>query len=111
MVSIRLVRPRGLISYTQGLRLQAEALHRVRQGEGDTLIVLEHEPVYTAGRRSASQLEIARLAHAPMREDRLPAPVVATDRGGQITFHGPGQLVLYPILDLRRFQVESGRPL
>lgn len=108
MVSIRLVRPRGLTSYAQGLLLQAEALRRVRQGKGDTLIVLEHEPVYTAGRRSASQINSGRLAHTTMAGDQLlPAPVVATDRGGQVTFHGPGQLVLYPILDLRRFQVSK----
>jgi lipoyl(octanoyl) transferase len=57
----------------------------------DTLLLLEHAPVYTAGPR------------APMEHvvGELQAPLVETDRGGQVTFHGPGQLVGYPIIDLK----------
>ena len=56
----------------------------------DTLLLLEHAPVYTAGPR------------APMEHivGELPAPLIRTDRGGQVTYHGPGQLVGYPIVDL-----------
>jgi len=52
----------------------------------------EHEPVYTTGRRGVDN----RL------EKKLLAPFIATDRGGETTFHGPGQLMLYPVIDLRR---------
>jgi lipoyl(octanoyl) transferase len=59
---------------------------------GDTILLLEHEPVYTIGRlRDQSSLRDATA---------LPFPVVETNRGGQATYHGPGQLVGYPILDL-----------
>jgi len=51
----------------------------------------EHEPVYTTGRRGVDN----RLG------EKLPAPFIATDRGGETTFHGPGQLMLYPVIDLR----------
>ena len=63
----------------------------------DTLIMLEHPPVLTLGR--AASLEALRVA-----ESELPVQLVRTGRGGQITFHGPGQLVAYPILRL-----EEGR--
>lgn len=59
----------------------------------------EHEPVYTIGRRG-----IARL-----RRPSLDAPVVPTDRGGEITYHGPGQLLLYPVLHLRRRRLAARR--
>ena len=62
----------------------------------DLLLILEHPPVYTKGRRSEP-------AHLPMGEDwyRMQGIEVAeTDRGGQVTYHGPGQLVAYPIIDL-----------
>jgi lipoate-protein ligase B len=58
----------------------------------DTLLMLEHGPVYTAGRRTSP--------HHKLKE-RLSAPLVLTDRGGQMTYHGPGQLVAYPIINLR----------
>jgi lipoyl(octanoyl) transferase len=61
---------------------------------GDTLLLLEHPPVYTTGRRGAG-------TNLRMTENALGAPLVQTDRGGDITFHGPGQLIAYPIIDLR----------
>jgi lipoyl(octanoyl) transferase len=64
----------------------------------DTLILLEHTPVYTAGRRSASD----HLLWAQERIRQGGADYVDADRGGSVTFHGPGQLVGYPILDLGR---------
>ena len=84
----------SLISYAQGLQMQEQAVADVLAGRaGDRLILLEHEPVYTIGRlRDQSSLR---------NPARLPHPVVETNRGGQATYHGPGQLVGYPILDLR----------
>ncbi len=84
----------GYISYDQGIRLQENAVADLLAGSaGERLILLEHQPVYTIGRlRDQSSLRDA---------TRLPHPVVETNRGGQATYHGPGQLVGYPILDLR----------
>ena len=83
----------GRISYEDGLNLQ-EALVR-QKTEGDPanhLLLLEHDPVYTMGRtRDESSL---------LAEELLPHPVHRTNRGGQATYHGPGQLVGYPLLDL-----------
>jgi lipoyl(octanoyl) transferase len=85
----------GLISYADGLALQERVVAEILDGAaGDRLILLEHEPVYTIGRlRDQSSLR---------DPQRLPHPVVETNRGGQATYHGPGQLVGYPILDLRQ---------
>lgn len=83
-----------LISYDEGLRMQDDAVAALLAGQsGERLILLEHQPVYTIGRlRDQSSLR---------DPARLPHPVVETNRGGQATYHGPGQLVGYPILDLR----------
>ena len=81
------------VSYTDGLVIQENAVAAILSGEiNDTIFLLEHEPVYTIGRlRDQSSLrEVA----------TLPYPVFETNRGGQATYHGPGQLVGYPILDL-----------
>jgi lipoyl(octanoyl) transferase len=81
------------IAYEDGLRLQEELVDSALNGEaGDTILLLEHLPVYTIGRlRDQSSLRNAAS---------LPHPVFETNRGGQATYHGPGQLVGYPILDL-----------
>lgn len=81
------------ISYEDGLRLQEQLVDVILAGTGgDTVLLLEHEPVYTIGRlRDQSSLRDAAT---------LPHPVFETNRGGQATYHGPGQLVGYPILDL-----------
>ncbi len=83
----------GLLSYADGLELQEKTVARILSGvETDTVFLLEHEPVYTIGRlRDQSSLRAATT---------LPHPVFETNRGGQATYHGPGQLVGYPILDL-----------
>jgi len=82
--------PSGTVDYLAALDLQRE-LHRARvaDGIGDTVLLLEHDPVYTAGRRTQD-------FERPMDG----TPVVDTDRGGRITWHGPGQLVGYPIMRL-----------
>lgn len=88
---------RALVPYTQGRELQAQVHEQVVQGQRPaTLIALEHEPVYTVGRR-------ARSWERPSGEFVEPGhvPVVAVDRGGKTTWHGPGQLTVYPVLRLR----------
>ncbi len=85
----------GLTPYGEALSLQRSLAGAVSQGAiPDTVILLEHEPVVTLGRR-AEEGEL----HLPQGVE---VEVVETDRGGKSTFHGPGQLVCYPILDLRR---------
>jgi lipoyl(octanoyl) transferase len=80
------------VSYQDGLDLQ-NAIHReVASGtREDTVVLLEHEPVYTAGKRTEGE---------ELPQDGT--PVIETNRGGKITWHGPGQLVGYPIMQLPR---------
>ena len=79
------------IDYAWAWGLQRELLEQRAAGQrGDTLLLLGHAPVYTAGRRSVPEDVLA----------QLDAPLVETDRGGQTTYHGPGQLVGYPIVSL-----------
>jgi lipoyl(octanoyl) transferase len=83
----------GRIRYETALNLQEERLERCLIEKEETLLLLEHEPIYTIGRRpdKSSLGDIS----------RLPYPVFETNRGGLATYHGPGQLVGYPIIDLR----------
>ena len=85
----------GRIEYRAGVALQEALRAKVQSGElGDLLLLLEHPPVYTRGRRSEA-------SEIPMGEDWYRAQgvdVVQTDRGGKLTYHGPGQLVGYPIM-------------
>lgn len=87
----------GRIEFTEGLALQNELVEQRIAGEiSDTVLLLEHEPVYTIGRtRDRSSLKLP--------DAELPHPVVEINRGGQATFHGPGQLVGYLILDLHHY--------
>jgi lipoyl(octanoyl) transferase len=80
----------GLTAYADAWLLQRE-LHaaRVANDDGDTVLLLEHEPVYTAGKRTE-----------PWERPTDATPVVDVDRGGRITWHGPGQLTGYPIVAL-----------
>jgi len=80
----------GLVDYQDAWRQQRE-LHaaRVADAIGDTVLLLEHPPVYTAGRRTE-----------PSERPTDGSPVIDVDRGGKITWHGPGQLVGYPIVRL-----------
>ncbi|MBU3665558.1 MAG: lipoyl(octanoyl) transferase LipB [Chthoniobacterales bacterium] len=84
----------GRIAYTHALKLQEEASSARRDGgTGDRIFLLEHDPVYTIGR----QRDRSSLGNTP-----LPHPVQEINRGGQATFHGPGQLVGYFIFDLQK---------
>ncbi len=88
----------GRVDYSEGLRLQAEAVERLRSEEGpEFLFLLEHPHVFTLG-RGASRSNI--LAGAERLERDL-IQVHETGRGGDVTYHGPGQLVGYPIINLR----------
>ena len=83
----------GRIAFEEALRLQDTLVaERAAGGRPDLLLLLEHEPVYTIG-RTPDQSSLRDAAH-------LPYPVVQINRGGKATYHGPGQLVGYPILDL-----------
>jgi lipoyl(octanoyl) transferase len=87
-----LLRP-GLVPYREGLALQRSLAAAVSQRAiPETVVMLQHPPVVTTGRRTA-----AGELHLP---SGVEIEVVETDRGGKSTFHGPGQLVCYPILDL-----------
>ena len=88
----------GLIDYRHGLHWQRESVAAVQQGRSpDLLALLEHHPVYTVGARGGRKNLLAVPATLVARG----AQIVDVDRGGDITFHGPGQLVAYPIVDLR----------
>ena len=85
----------GLVDYEDAWQLQRElAAKRAIGAIPDTLLLLEHAPVYTTGKRSAEP-------NLRLPSNMLGAPLIVSDRGGDITFHGPGQLVAYPIIDLR----------
>jgi lipoyl(octanoyl) transferase len=85
----------GLVPYREAWDLQRSLAGAVSQGAiPDTVVFLEHPPVVTLGRRTDSG-----ELHVP---DHADVDVVETDRGGKSTYHGPGQLVCYPILDLKR---------
>ena len=95
----------GTVEYLCARALQDELVNQVHDGEApNTLLLLEHPHVYTRGRLSRDE-------HLLTPDDELAAagvPVYETDRGGQITYHGPGQLVGYPIVNLREW---GGGPL
>jgi lipoate-protein ligase B len=95
---LAIARPGGLVPYAEGLRLQREAHGRRRAGTGpDTVFLLEHAPVVTLGPRTAPGDLLA--SEEDLRSRGI--DVHRTDRGGGITWHGPGQVVAYPVLDLR----------
>ena len=84
----------GLVSYGEAFELQRSLAGAVSQGAiPETVVFLEHPPVVTIGRRTETDREL----HIPETAD---VEIAETDRGGRSTFHGPGQLVCYPILDL-----------
>lgn len=90
------VRWLGRVAFADALGLQEKlvAQKRVNHSLGDEFLLLEHEPVYTIGRTpDQSSLRDA---------DHLPHPLFPINRGGQATYHGPGQLIGYPIIDLRK---------
>jgi lipoyl(octanoyl) transferase len=86
----------GRINFADALALQEDIVARKRENRdaADEVLLLEHEPVYTIG-RTPDKSSLLGAGH-------LPHPVFAINRGGQATYHGPGQLMGYPIVDLRR---------
>src|SRR5437667_10060138 len=90
------VRWLGRMEFADALLLQEELLAQKQEDRSleDELLLLEHEPVYTIG-RTPDKSSLLGSAH-------LPHPLFAINRGGQATYHGPGQLMGYPIIDLRR---------
>jgi lipoyl(octanoyl) transferase len=88
----------GHVPYRPTWDLQNDLADRRRRREiGDRLLLLEHDPVYTLGRGG----DEANLLASSDRLAQLGAEMVRIDRGGDVTFHGPGQLVAYPIVELR----------
>ncbi len=86
----------GLVPYTEALDLQRAVAEAVVDGTmPETILLLQHPPVITMGRRTEEEKEL----HVPEGER---VEVVETNRGGKSTYHAPGQLVCYPILDLTR---------
>src|SRR5205085_11684289 len=87
----------GRVGFAEALVLQEQAVaeRRIDYPLRDKFLLLEHEPVYTIGRTP----DRSSLGDAA----RLPHPLFPINRGGQATYHGPGQLIAYPIIDLRRY--------
>jgi lipoyl(octanoyl) transferase len=95
----------GQIDYSTGLRLQEKLVSLRKDGRvGDVLLLLEHTPVITFGRNAKTKNILA----SPELLAQRGIEVCECDRGGDVTFHGPGQLVAYPIFDLRGFPSTSG---
>ncbi|MEX2046764.1 MAG: lipoyl(octanoyl) transferase LipB [Chloroflexota bacterium] len=86
----------GRVDYLAAWRLQEAVAARVRAGGDERLLLLEHDPVYTIGRRGTAD----HLLAGPGELRRAGASVYRVDRGGDITYHGPGQLVGYPVVRL-----------
>jgi lipoyl(octanoyl) transferase len=86
----------GRIEFGKAFALQDQLVARKQSDDslGDELLLLEHDPVYTIG-RTPDQSSLRGATH-------LPHPLFPINRGGQATYHGPGQLIGYPIIDLRR---------
>ncbi len=86
----------GVVGYSEALDLQRSIAAAVSQGAvPDTVLLLEHPPTITRGRRTGES-----EVHLP---DAVEVELVETDRGGRSTYHAPGQLICYPILDLNRY--------
>lgn len=90
----------SLMEYRAALDLQRNIALARQSGviEKDVVLILEHPPVFTLGRRAGT--ENLKVSSAFLERKKI--PVIPVDRGGDITFHGPGQLVIYPIIDLTK---------
>ena len=91
------VKDLGLMEYGAALEIQENTVTARKAGDiPDTLLLVEHPPVYTLGRNA----DIANVLETPQKLAERGIALVRTSRGGQVTYHGPGQLVGYPVLDL-----------
>lgn len=96
----------GTVDYATGLRLQQQLVAlRKEEKIGDVLLLLEHSPVITLGRNAKTANVIA----SPELLAQRGVEVFECDRGGDVTFHGPGQIVGYPIFDLRGYAMPDGK--
>ena len=88
----------GTLEYRRAWQLQTDLVAAVHEGrQPNTLLLLEHPHVYTCGRLSRPE----HMPRSPRQLGEQGIDVVETDRGGQVTYHGPGQLVAYPVVNLR----------
>jgi lipoyl(octanoyl) transferase len=95
------IRDLGRVRYAEAFAIQQELVERRKRGEiPDQLLFVEHPPVVTMGRNAHRE----NLLADPEVLDRTGIELRHTDRGGDVTFHGPGQIVGYPILDLREWK-------
>ncbi|KAI3767255.1 hypothetical protein L2E82_17344 [Cichorium intybus] len=81
-------------AWQQSIVEKRKTLIDINEDDSDTLIILQHEPVYTLGTASTEK-------HLNFDIKDSPLPLYQTERGGEVTYHGPGQLVMYPIMNLR----------
>jgi lipoate-protein ligase B len=93
-----------LLEYTAALNLQRAAVAARRSGrlDRDLVILVEHPPVFTLGRRGG--LQNLRVPEDLLRQKGI--AIVAVERGGDITYHGPGQLVVYPLMDITAARIK-----
>ena len=95
----------GALDYATGLRLQEKLVALRKENKiGDVLLLLEHAPVITLGRNAKA----ANIIASPELLTQRGVQLFETDRGGDVTFHGPGQIVGYPIFDLRGYARDLG---
>ena len=96
----------GTVDYATGLRLQQQLIALRKEDKiGDALLLLEHKPVITLGRNAKT----ANVVASPELLAQRGVELFECDRGGDVTFHGPGQIVGYPIFDLRGFATSDGK--
>jgi len=92
----------GRMPFEEAYAVQADARERVIAGADSVVFILEHDPVYTIGRAGVLREVPEGDARRWPSVNRPEHPVIELDRGGDVTYHGPGQLVMYPVLPLKR---------